>query len=71
MTSWKTQFTGVDENYILRSSPVSLNGGDCFCASGKSNCTKTPIFYDSNGTAIIFPGNFFYEVILQDFMNKN
>ena len=71
MTSWKTQFTGVDENYILRSSPVSLNGGDCFCASGKSSCTKTPIFYDFNGTAIILPGRFFYEVILQDFMNKN
>ncbi|CAF3978032.1 unnamed protein product [Rotaria sordida] len=36
--------------------PVSLNNGTCFCPSGKSNCTKIPIYYDSIGSSNIFPG---------------
>ncbi|CAF1444282.1 unnamed protein product, partial [Rotaria sordida] len=56
MTSWKIEFSNLDENYILRNSPVSLNNGTCFCPSGKSNCTKIPIYYDSIGSSNIFPG---------------
>ncbi|CAF5023836.1 unnamed protein product, partial [Rotaria sp. Silwood1] len=56
MTSWKTEFSSFDENYILRNSPVSFNNGTCSCPSGQSNCTKIPIYYDSMGYPYVFPG---------------
>ncbi|CAF4245094.1 unnamed protein product [Rotaria sp. Silwood2] len=56
MTSWKTEFSNLAENYILRNSPVSLNNGTCFCPSGESNCTKIPIYYDSTSNSNVFPG---------------
>ncbi|CAF1229908.1 unnamed protein product, partial [Rotaria sordida] len=55
MTSWKTEFSSLEENYILRMHPISSMNGSCFCASGKSNCTKTPVFYDENGESTILP----------------
>ncbi|CAF4267959.1 unnamed protein product [Rotaria sp. Silwood2] len=55
MTSWKAEYSSLEENYILRSSPVSLNNGMCFCPSGKSNCTKIPIYYDQTGNSSVFP----------------
>ncbi|CAF3864060.1 unnamed protein product, partial [Rotaria sordida] len=55
MTSWKTEFSSLEENYILRMRPISLMNSSCFCASGKSNCTKTRVFYDENGESTILP----------------
>ncbi|CAF3820021.1 unnamed protein product [Rotaria sp. Silwood1] len=63
MTSWKTEFSNLDENYILRNSPVSLNNGTCFCPSGESNCTKIPIYYDSTGNSNVFPGKHFNQAV--------
>ncbi|CAF4380514.1 unnamed protein product [Rotaria sp. Silwood2] len=56
MTNWKMKFSSLEENYILRTSPVSLMNGTCYCASGMSKCTETPIFYDQNGESTILPG---------------
>ncbi|CAF4375952.1 unnamed protein product, partial [Rotaria sp. Silwood2] len=55
MTSWKTEFSSLEENYILRMQPVSFMNNSCFCGSGKSNCTKTPVFYDDTGESTILP----------------
>ncbi|CAF3070335.1 unnamed protein product [Rotaria sp. Silwood2] len=56
MTSWKTEFSSFDENYILRNSPVILNNGTCSCPSGQSNCTEILIYYDWMGSPHVFPG---------------
>ncbi|CAF2706826.1 unnamed protein product [Rotaria sp. Silwood2] len=58
MTSWKTEFSSLEENYILRMQPVSFMNNSCFCGSGKSNCTKTPVFYDDTGESTILPGKY-------------
>ncbi|CAF3862632.1 unnamed protein product [Rotaria sp. Silwood1] len=68
MTSWKAEFSNLDENYILRNSPVSLNNVTCFCPSGESNCTKIYIYYDSIGNSNVFPGKHFIQAVSYAFI---
>ncbi|CAF3572702.1 unnamed protein product [Rotaria sp. Silwood1] len=56
MTSWRIEFSNADESYILRNTPISLNNGNCYCPSGKSNCTKTVIYYNSISNSNVLPG---------------
>ncbi|CAF2856611.1 unnamed protein product [Rotaria sp. Silwood2] len=59
MTSWSTEFSNFDENYILRNNPVLLSNGACLCPSGVSNCTKIPIYYNSTNNSNVLPGKRF------------
>ena len=56
---WQPEFSGSEEDYILRYRPVQYNNATCVCATGISRCSKPLMIKDFDGNQVIFPGSFF------------